>query len=423
MKFNTVWQKKLWTVYLLQLSAISCSLCLSCSSSKKIDHENKPFITQVRVFPFSAENKPNYRIPAMVSTPNGDLLIFAEKRRKSVADVGYTDIIMTRSSDKGKTWASERILFGGNNESNADPTTLVDTVDKKIYLFFLRDKKQFYMMFTTDNGKSWSTPKSIHHEIIKPEWDGYKGSINTVNSPADSINKSTDWKKNWQQSYGIGPGNAGIRLSKVKPGRLLIPIRRKDATHVVYSDDDGHSWHTGPVVAERASEAQLIELENGNVMVNCRNGDHSDSTNIKRIVNISADGGETWGKSYIDPNLEETSCNASIIRLSSVQGAVKNRILFSNPKNKVRTVKHPYGRINMSVRLSYDEGKSWPISKTIYPYASSYSSLAVLNDQTIGIVYERGKDATTPYYWDELWFARFNLEWLTEGKDSIKKNK
>ena len=68
----------------------------------------------------------------------------------------------------------------------------------------------------------------------------------------------------------------------------------------------------------------------------------------------------------------------------------------------------------MFVRLSYDEGVSWPISKTIYPHTSSYSSLVVLDDETIGVVYERGCDSTTTHYWDELWFARFNLEWLAD---------
>jgi sialidase-1 len=383
---------------------------------------DQSFIKQTRVFPFAEKNKPNYRIPAIVSASNGNLLIFAEKRRKSVADVGYTDIIMTRSTDDGTSWEKEVVLFGGNNESHADPTTLVDRINKKIYLFFLRDKKQFYMMFTTDNGKNWSTPKSIHNEVTKPEWDSYNGSINKVSSPPDSISKAEDWKRNWQQSYGIGPGNSGIRLSTgKKSGRLLVPIRRKNATHVIYSDNNGSSWHVGAIAVERASEAQLIELANGDVMINARNGNLSDSTDIKRIINISHDGGDTWGKSYIDNNLEETSCNAAIIRLSSIKDGGQNRLLFSNPKNNIRTVKHPYGRINMSVRLSYDEGKSWPINKTIYPYTSSYSSLVILDDQTIGIVYERGKDAETSYYWDELWFARFNLEWLTDNKDILKK--
>lgn len=411
---------------------VAVCFLFGCKIIKPTQHTvNTPFLIQTRIFPFAKNNKPNYRIPAIVKAHNGDLLVFAEKRRKSIADVGYTDIVMTRSNDKGATWQSEVLLFGGNNESHADPTTLVDTAEKKIYLFFLRDKKQYYMMSSQNNGLHWTKPISIHNQVVKPTWDTLRNSVNLINSPADSLSKSDDWKRNWHQNYGIGPGNAGIRLSKgSRAGRLLVPARHKEyskngtiitATHVFYSDDQGNTWQVGPnVIAEKGSEAQLIELANGDIMVNSRNGDISDSTNIRRRINRSTDGGNTWAQDYLDPNLEEVSCEASIIRLSNTREGGKNRLLFSNPKNSIRSTKHPYGRVNMSVRLSYDEAASWQISKTVYEYTSSYSGLVVLDDQTIGLVYERGKDPSTPYYWDELWFARFNLEWLTDGKDSMK---
>ncbi len=391
---------------------------------------SNPFIKRTKIFSFSENNRPNYRIPAIVKAPNGDVLVFAEKRRNGIADVGYIEIVMTRSVDKGDTWQPEIVLVGGTNESHADPTTVVDKVEGKIYLFFLRDKKQFYVMTSVDNGYSWSTPQSIHNQVVKPEWDRFKNSVNRVNSPPDAVSKEADWKKNWAQSYGIGPGNAGIQLSKgPKAGRLMVPARHKEisdegkpitATHVFYSDDHGATWEIGPnCIGEKGGEAQLIELANGDVMVNARNGDLSDSTDIKRRVNISKDGGKSWGETYLDPNLEEVSCHASIERLSSAANGDRNRLLFSNPKSEVRSSKHPYGRINMSVRLSYDEGTSWPVSKTIYPYAAAYSGIIVLDDHTIGLVYERGAEPTTTHYWDELWFARFNLEWLTEGQDAI----
>lgn len=420
-KVQKVQNRRLVLIYLF---------CVSQGTSVHAQN-SAPFLRQTKVFPFAENNRPNYRIPAVVKAANGDILIFAEKRRDGIADVGHIEIVMTRSKDKGDTWQPEILLFGGTNESHADPTTLVDNVEGKIYLFFLRDKKQFYMMSSADNGYSWTTPKSIHQEVVKPEWDHLKNSVNTVNSPPDSASKEKDWKRNWFQSYGIGPGNAGIRLSRgPKAGRLMIPARHKEisgrgmtvtASHFFYSDDNGKTWAIGRnCLAENGGEAQFIELANGDVMINVRNGDLSDSANIRRRINISRDGGDSWGESYPDRNLEEPSCNASVARLSLAGIDDRNRLLFSNPRNNIRTSKHPYGRINMSVRLSYDEGASWPVSKTIYPYTASYSSLVVLDDRTIGLVYERGKDAATTHYWDELWFARFNLEWLTDGKDSIR---
>ena len=70
----------------------------------------------------------------------------------------------------------------------------------------------------------------------------------------------------------------------------------------------------------------------------------------------------------------------------------------------------------MTARLSYDEGKSWPVSKQLYAGPSAYSSLTVLQDLTIGCLYERGDEG--PY--EKITFARFNVEWLTNGKDELK---
>jgi sialidase-1 len=67
------------------------------------------------------------------------------------------------------------------------------------------------------------------------------------------------------------------------------------------------------------------------------------------------------------------------------------------------------------VRISYDEGASWSAGRTIWPHPSSYSDLVVLPDRTVAMVYERGEKGRT-HYWDELHFARFNLEWLTSGR-------
>ena len=70
----------------------------------------------------------------------------------------------------------------------------------------------------------------------------------------------------------------------------------------------------------------------------------------------------------------------------------------------------------MTVRLSYDEGQTWPISKMIHTGPAAYSCLTVLADGTIGLLYERGQ--ANPY--ETIAFARFNLEWLTDGKDKLK---
>ena len=73
----------------------------------------------------------------------------------------------------------------------------------------------------------------------------------------------------------------------------------------------------------------------------------------------------------------------------------------------------------MTVRLSYDEGKSWPVSKLLCAGPSAYCCLAVLKDGDIACLYEGG----VKYQHEKIIFARFSLEWLTDGKDKCARDK
>ena len=64
----------------------------------------------------------------------------------------------------------------------------------------------------------------------------------------------------------------------------------------------------------------------------------------------------------------------------------------------------------MTVRLSYDEGSTWPKSKLLYEGSAAYSCLSRLPDGNIGLIYERDE-------YRKITFAGFTLEWLTDGDD------
>jgi sialidase-1 len=107
---------------------------------------------------------------------------------------------------------------------------------------------------------------------------------------------------------------------------------------------------------------------------------------------------------------------ASIARVSAKPR--KNRIVFSNPDNVSRADGKEIvrrDRKNVAVKLSYDEAQTWPVNKVLEPGYSGYSDLAVLPDGTILCLYERGATRA-----DFLTLARFNLEWLTDGRDSFE---
>ena len=137
--------------------------------------------------------------------------------------------------------------------------------------------------------------------------------------------------------------------------------------------------------------------------------------NLRHLVAVSHDGGEKWESLRRAEELITPRCHGSIERLT----LDKNRLLFSSPASPFRQKEHPYGRYNLTIRLSYDEGATWTAGKTIWPHPASYSDMVVLDDTTIGYVYERGEKGSA-HYWDEVHFARFNLEWLTDGRDSIQ---
>ena len=139
------------------------------------------------------------------------------------------------------------------------------------------------------------------------------------------------------------------------------------------------------------------------MMMNMRN--YKKSNPKQRAISFSGDGGQHWSKMTYDPALIEPVCQASFLRYTWPKEHGRSRLLFANPASTS-------GRHKMTVRLSYDEGKTWPVSRMIYKDSSAYSCLTVLSDMNIGILYERDN-------YKSIYFASFSLDWLTNGKDKL----
>lgn len=408
------------------IGLIACAALATETPPEKATSPFVPLFETTTVFPAAPKNKPNYRIPALIRAPNGDLLAFAEKRNDGPGDIGDHDIVFKRSRDKGRSWDPEQVVFNDGNHPCTDITVGLDRTTGKLWLFFLRDKKQFAHFTSADDGATWQGPTSIHAQVTRPTWDTLGSDKADGDADPSSGGRGATWARGWSQRYGIGPGNAIVQLrTGPKAGRLIVPARHREDigggrlrsfSHVFYSDDRGATWRLGGTVGQDTSECQLVELANGDVMLVARDESAEDAPdNLRHRIAISRDGGETWGPLRRAEELITPRCHGAVERFHLAPPDDENRLLFSSPASPRREQKHPYGRTNLALRVSCDEGATWSQGKTIWPHPSSYSDIAILEDGTIGLVYERGPEGSTRY-WDEIQFARFDLPWLSTGE-------
>lgn len=350
-------------------------------------------IRETHVFTVKTEGYPRYRIPAIVATTKGTLIAFCEGR--TGGDSGDIDLVCKRSTDGGKTWGKLQVVWNDGKNTCGNPAPVVDRDTGAIWLLMTwnlgaddeksimsgksNDVRHVYVTSSTDDGITWAEPKRISDDVRMPHW-------------------------RW---YATGPGN-GIQLVKGdRKGRLIIPCNHSDhsgkghpyRSHVVYSDDHGKTWKLGGIEEDRTNESAVVELEQGRLLHAMRS---YHGKNLRAMA-ISEDAGASWGNVYLDKALETPVCQASALRYSwsddKTKGA-KSRILFSSPMGKSRD--------HLTVWLSEDEGKSWPVRKQIHAGGSGYSNLVVQPNQDIGVLYEKDGSKT-------LTFASFSLSWL-EGK-------
>ena len=330
-----------------------------------------------------------YRIPSLIVTAKGTLLAFCEGRKKGTSDAGDIDLVLRRSLDGGKTWQAMQVVWDDRTNTCGNPCPVVERSTGTIWLHLTHnlgeDKeaaiiagkskgtRTAWVTKSTDDGVTWARPTEITKSVKQPDWT-------------------------W---YASGPG-VGIQT---KAGRLVIPCDNKVAvtmarqSHVIYSDDKGETWKLGGVVGPNCNESQVAELTDGSLLLNMR----SYEANHRRMIATSSDGGLTWSQPVEDQTLIEPVCQASLMRYPGD----KPLLLFSNPASTKRE--------KMTVRLSRDDGKSWPAARQLHAGPAAYSCLSVLNDGTIACLYERGKDK--PY--DNITLARFSLPWLEQGRPTI----
>lgn len=312
-----------------------------------------------------------FRIPAIVKSNAGTLLAFAEARKSGCGDAGNIDLVVRRSSDNGKTWSPLQIVWDDDNNTCGNPAPVVDEKTGKVVLLSTwnlgsdhesmiinqtsKNTRRIFVLSSMDDGHTWTTPKEITGDVKRANWT-------------------------W---YATGPVN-GIQLKKGKnKGRMIIPCDHIEAetkkyfSHTIHSDDAGETWKLGgSTPTDQVNESTVAELSKGRLLLNMRN------YNQQRVrqTSISKDGGETWSALKPDTALIEPVCQASLIRIDDGKKPV---LAFSNPANTRK-------RAEMTVRLSYDQGKTWPRRSVIWEGPAAYSNLVKTQNGRLACFFEGG---------------------------------
>ncbi|MBE7495441.1 MAG: exo-alpha-sialidase [Verrucomicrobiaceae bacterium] len=378
----------------------------------------EPFLEKQDLFQVGDDPAYNiYHIPGIVVTAKGIVLAWCEARQGG-GDWSDIRILLRRSTDDGKTWSKPQSIADVPGPKQKNPFALrlknVDTTqvtynnpvliadrDGTVHMLFCLEYERAFYQRSEDDGLSWSKPVEI-------------------TATFGAFRKDYAWKV-----LATGP-NHSIQL---KTGRLIVPVwlstgeggnaHRPSVTATIYSDDQGKTWKSGDIAVPctdewiNPNETVAVELNDGRVMLNVR----SESKAHRRLITTSPDGATNWSTPKFDDALLEPICMAGIVRYDH---GGKSLILFSNPHNLEggREGKPEPGksraRKNVSVKISRDEGQTWPVNKLLEDGPSMYSDIAVTHSGTILCFYGRG---TKPgFAGSGLTLARFNLEWLESGR-------
>lgn len=306
-----------------------------------------------------------YRIPCIAATARGTLLACCEARRAG-SDWDGIDLVLKRSTDGGATWSENRVLAAGASQGVTlnNPVLIAD--GDTVHLLFCREYGVtqrgggVFHMRSGDGGLSWSDPRDI------------TGCTHPENYTRNVL--------------ACGPGH-GIAHSN---GTLLCPVwmttdapgsqsHRPSDISTLYSSDQGETWQIGEVVYSsrdipNMSECSAAELSDGRVMLNIRN----ESPKNRRAVAVSPNGYTNWTEPALNDALIDPICYGSLLRYDD------STLLFCNAASE-------RGRENLTLRLSFDDGRTWPQALVIDPGAAQYADIAVL-DGSVYVLYEKDSD-------------------------------
>lgn len=351
--------------------------------------------TNIPVYTSGNEGHKSYRIPAIISLPDGKLLAFAEGRVHGAGDYGDVNIVLKTSTDKGFTWSAIQTVVDYDKLQAGNPAPVLDLADPaypqgRIFLFYNtgnnhegevrkgKGLREVWYITSTDGGATWSESVNITTQTHRP------------NQP--QVNPAYNFKEDWR-SYANTPGHA-MQFTKGKyKGRIYVAANHsagnpqnafKDyKAHGFYTDDHGKTFHISENVdLEGGNENMAAEISKGRLMLNLRN----QQGNVRaRYITTSNDGGQTWQNQHFDKRLPDPVCQGSLLTIGKSWG--RNILAFSNAADTVQ-------RNNLTLRVSKNNGKTWKKNLLVYSKPgkgdhAAYSDIVKIDNKRVGVFYEQ----------------------------------
>lgn len=358
--------------------------------------DSEPYGRAVDVF-VAGEGNPyaSIRIPDIINA-DGTLVAMAEGRYQDT-DQGQNDLIVSISKDGGRKWSKPVVAAASKGATFNNPCLIYDRNSRQIVLFFQRYPEGIKER-TPDIPTGWEDERCIRNFVCFSK-NGRKWS-----KPKDV----TKFTKNEGVTITCSGPNPGVQLTRGKhKGRLVVPLNEGPFGNwtlaAAYSDDGGKSWNIGRKsdAGRGINEVSIAETEEGGLLVVSR----AWGGGVRKVA-YSEDGGESWGPVNDHPELPSPNCQNGLTRYSFADDATlgsRGRILFSSPTQ---------GRTNGVIKMSYDDGKTWPVAKSVGAGNYSYSVLCPVKPGVAGVLFEVNGHPIR-----HIRFAPFSISWLTDGED------
>jgi BNR repeat-like domain/Carbohydrate esterase, sialic acid-specific acetylesterase len=352
-----------------------------------------PFVYNYTPVFVSGTGYPEYRIPALVTTTDGTVIAVADGRSSNGDIPSPLDCVCRRSFDNGYTWQPMQVIAPYSTDGGTDTypaygitNTIVHKCAGDSALLLDRTNGRVWVLY--DNGTSSTNRFNSATRAIKLEmrYSDDNGATWSPRVDVEALNPNLRPAITNAPEFLTGPGN-GIQLaSGTNAGRLIFPVYVYGNPYysaIIYSDDHGATWQRGGIAGNGGGEIQVAETPGGGLLASMR--DTTFSWSGVRTFSRSTDGGLTWGALFTNttnpPTIPDPVCQGSILRFSTTNDSSANRIVSANCNSSS-------SRVAMTLRMSYDEGATWPVSNLVYSGTSGYSALTRMANGKIGLLNE-----------------------------------